>query len=179
MVLMSDFQIELPHSPQVFDELKKMVREMKSAIEARVGSSAKVRHEQAEFDEDNFSQNLVITAEKGEIEVMVLWSKDDQRADVMVGGAVTAKGPVAYLPLVLALVFAFVFDQSLEWLPVFRGIRVFLGALCGFLVATGALAVLGVALGLKKAEIDPKITQEVEAAVRSAISDRGLVLAAS
>lgn len=49
---------------------------------------------------------------------------------------------LSYLPLILAFGIGFIADKSPEFLPIFRGLRVMLGAVVGFVIGTLLLAVM-------------------------------------
>jgi hypothetical protein len=170
---MSDYQLHVPASATTSEQLAQLVGELGSSIARAVGGAAQVQPQKADADEDNFSQEIVVSTEKGKLEVMVLWSKDDGKTDVSVGASATVKGIVGYLPLLLALAVGFAADKTPELLPVLRGIRVALGATVGLVAGFLLLAVVGFLGAASKAKVKTGVEEQVEGAVRDVMLARG------
>jgi hypothetical protein len=172
-VAMSDYQLELPASKTIFEDLQHLGQQLELAVGSAVSGAATVAPQKPDFDDDNFSQEIFVTTPQGKLEVMLLWDKDDGKANVSVGTSATVKGFFGYLPLIVALVAAVFADQSPELLPVLRGIRVMLGAVVGLAAGFLLVAVFGGLLAAKKPRVDPALEQKVQSAVRKVLFERG------
>ncbi|HVJ19308.1 MAG TPA: hypothetical protein VM686_28005 [Polyangiaceae bacterium] len=170
---MSDYQLEFPASATIAEDLKQLGNQLALAVGSAVGSAAKVLLQKAEFNEENFSQEIFVTTPQGKLDVMLLWDKDDGKANVTVGTGATFSGVFGYLPLIVALVAAILADQTPELLPVLRGIRVVLGAIVGLTAGFLLVGALGTLFAVKKPRVDPALEQKVQSAVRRVLFERG------
>jgi hypothetical protein len=165
---MSDFDLPLSASPTAQTELTKLVESIRDALEGAGLPGVNVRRDKAEVDEDSFSQAISITAGKpGSMKLEVAWEKSEGKASISLETRTKASGILTYVPIVCALLFAFIADKNRELLPVFRGIRVALGAGVG--IAIGA--VLSKVLTGVLTKPEDKFPAETEAKVRAIVGD--------
>lgn len=146
-----------------------MVAQLRSAIERAVSGYGKVTSWPADVDGDDFSQGLLISSRNGQLELAVQYEKNAQQAEVSLSPAGSHLG---WLPLALAAVVGFAADRTPELLPIFRGLRVMLGATVGLVVGFLLVAAVG-AVGLLRTRVDASLEQSVRAAVREVVQARG------
>jgi hypothetical protein len=151
-------------------ELRRLVDQLREALERSVADQGQVVRGAVETNDEEFSQDLRIESERGALEVAVQYGKRDGRAEVSV--APESSSWSDYLPMALALLAALLADQLPELLPVFRGLRVLLGAVTGLVVGCAFVGLLG-AFGAFRARVDAELEHKVRAAVREVMRARG------
>ena len=166
---MTEYQFSLA-APGDVAELRNLVDELRAALERSVAGYGKVISRPADVDEGEFSQDILVRSQRGQLEVAVLCAKERGKAEVSVSSATTQV--TAYLPIGLALVVGFVADKTPELLPILRGLRVTLGAVVGLVVGFLLVALIG-AFGVFKAKVDPALEKNVQSAVREVMRARG------
>lgn len=163
---MSDFRFPVT-SPQ---DLPHLVDQLRAALQPVVAGRGQVLRRASQEDEDEFSQDILVSSQLGQIEVAVSWDKGRGDAEVSVSAASGSRR--AYLPLAFAFAAAFLADRTPELLPVFRGLRVMLGVVAGTVVGLLVLAVVS-AFTPRRPRSDDGLQQNVERAVQSVLSQRG------
>jgi hypothetical protein len=159
---MSDFQFAVPGG---VEDVRRLVEQLRGAIERAVSGYAKVVSRPADADDGEFSQEMLVSSQRGQLEVAVSRSKHASIAEVSVS---TGGSRAGLLPIALALLVGFVADKSPELLPIFRGLRVMLGAVAGLVAGFLVVALLG-ALGLFRRRVDSALEQSVQSAVRQVL----------
>lgn len=152
------------------DELRGLVEQLRDALERSVAGQGRVVRCAAETNEEDFSQDLRVKSELGSLEVAVQYGQREGHAEISVAPAST--GWSSYLPLAIALVAALLADQVPELLPVFRGLRVMLGAVSGLVVGFLLVGLFG-AFGAFRTRVDAAFAQRVSTAVREVMQARG------
>lgn len=151
-------------------ELRGLVDQLRDALERSVAGRGRVVRGAIETDEEDFAQDLRIQSELGSLEVAVQYGKSAGHAEVSV--AIASAAWSGYLPMGLALLAALLADQLPELLPVFRGLRVMLGAVAGLVVGFAFVGLLR-AFGAFRARVDAALEQKVRATVREVMQTRG------
>jgi hypothetical protein len=162
---MSSFQFAVAGG---VEEVKQLVEQLRGAIERAVSGYAKVVSRPADADDGEFSQELLVSSTRGQLEVVVARGKGAREAEVSVSSGGSRAGLV---PVGLALLVGFVADKSPEILPIFRGLRVMLGAVAGLAAGFLIVALLS-ALGLFRRRVDGTLEQSVRAAVQQVLQAR-------
>lgn len=165
---MSDYRFNLT-SDQARDELQQLVDRLRETVERAVSGYARVIRRPADTDDGNFSQELLVSSQAGQLEVAIDWNQGRPHADVSV--ATPTSRVLMWLPAILALLIGVYADHSPELLPVLRGVRVMLGAVSGLVVGVLLTAVLG-ALGVGRAKRDPELDARVQGAVRAVLQPK-------
>lgn len=162
---MSNYQLAIAPT-----ELRGLVDQLRDALERSLGGQGRVVRGAAETDDEDFSQDLRIKSEQGSMEVAVQYGKGEGHAEVSVARASSSWS--SYLPLALTVVAALLADQLPELLPVFRGLRVMLGAVTGLVVGFSFVGILS-AFGAFRVRVDAALEQKVRGAVREVMQARG------
>lgn len=165
---MSDFRFPVAPS-YAAQELQHLVDQLRTALEPVVDGQGRVVRHAPHVDEEDFSQDILVSSPFGQVEVAVCWDKSASEAAVSVSSGGGSRQ--AYLPLVLGFAAAFLADRTPELLPIFRGLRVVLGVLVGTLVGLLVLAVMA-AFAPRRPRGGERLEARVERAVRQVLSQR-------
>jgi hypothetical protein len=164
---MSNFQ-SAATVPGGIEDVRRLVEQLRAGIERAVSGYARVVSRPADVEDGEFSQELLISSQRGQLEVAVSRSKHAREAEVSVSAGGSRAGLV---PVAMALLLGFVADKTPEILPIFRGLRVTLGAVVGLSVGFLVVALMG-ALGLFRRHLDRTLQQSVQSAVRQVLEAR-------
>jgi hypothetical protein len=162
---MSSFQVAVPGG---VEDVRKLVEQLRGVIEPAVSGYAKVLSRPADVEGGEFSQDLLVSSQRGQLEITVERGKGALEAEVSISAGGSRAGLV---PVGMALLVGFVADKSPELLPIFRGLRVMLGAVAGLVVGFVIVALLG-AIGFFRRGVDTTLEQTVQAAVRRFLAVR-------